>query len=90
MVIRGPGTQQVTLGQASTVPVETTQPVHDTLRRPRGRRVSAAAPPFRIQATSVEIPPFQQLVSPRKGRVTANHNQTIVSPLLDKTVRIAG
>jgi hypothetical protein len=29
-------------------------------------------------------------LDPRKGRVTANHNQTIVSPLLDETVRVAG
>jgi hypothetical protein len=31
-----------------------------------------------------------QVPNPKKGRVTANHNQTIVSPLLDETVRMAG
>ena len=36
----------------NTVSVETTQPVHDTLRRPRGRRVvSAAAMPARSSPT---------------------------------------
>jgi hypothetical protein len=31
-----------------------------------------------------------QVPNPKKGRVTANHNQTIVSPLPDKTAPIAG
>jgi hypothetical protein len=41
------------LRDRNTVPVETTQPVHDTLRRPRGRRgVSAAAMPARSSPIS--------------------------------------
>jgi len=31
-----------------------------------------------------------QALNLEKGRVTANHNQTFVSPPLDETVRIAG